>query len=195
MARRLDHPVDITHHGSTMNYGPRFDQLHRRELITLLGGATARGPLDVSQFESDHPGKLNSTAVMLRVWQYLAAAAYSSSHSSNAKSLCGAFSADSPKIEAATRPDFAPDAFRSSSPPSPATQSVSTSRNRYGISALWPKPFTACPTMSLSGHEFAQALCLSRGPSLLPHPHLSCNSVAAALPAMRANNHPTNRIR
>jgi hypothetical protein len=45
MARRLDHPVDITHHGSTMNYGPRFDQLHRRELITLLGSATAACPL------------------------------------------------------------------------------------------------------------------------------------------------------
>ena len=61
---------------------------------------SVRGPLDVSRFESDHPGKLNSTAVMLRVWQYLAAAAYPSPQSSNAKSLCGAFSADSPKIEA-----------------------------------------------------------------------------------------------
>ena len=48
--------------------------------------------------KSDHPGKLNSTAVMRCVWQYLAA--YPSPHSSNAKSLCGAFSADSPKIEA-----------------------------------------------------------------------------------------------
>jgi hypothetical protein len=25
-------------------------------------------------------------------------------------------------------------------------QLVSTSSNRYGIAALWPKPFTACPT-------------------------------------------------
>ena len=40
----------------------------------------------------DHPGKLNSTAAMLRVWQHLAAAAYFSPHSSNAKSLCGEFS-------------------------------------------------------------------------------------------------------
>jgi hypothetical protein len=52
------------------------------------------------QFESNHPGKLNSTAVILRVRQDLAAAAYSSPRSSNAKSPCGAFSADSPKIEA-----------------------------------------------------------------------------------------------
>ena len=76
-------------------------QLHD-DVRVLHPGIRERTPssLDVSQFESDHPGKLNSTAVMLRVWQYLAAAAYSSSHSSNAKSLCGAFSADSPKIEA-----------------------------------------------------------------------------------------------
>ena len=38
---------------------------------------------------------------MLRVWQFLPAAAYSLSRSSNAKSLCGAFSTDPLKIEAA----------------------------------------------------------------------------------------------
>jgi hypothetical protein len=62
--------------------------------------------LDILQFESDHPGKLNSTAVMLCVRQHLATAEYSLVGSSNAKSLCGAFLAVSPKIEAATPPDF-----------------------------------------------------------------------------------------
>jgi hypothetical protein len=36
---------------------------------------TNASSLDISQFESDYPGKLNSTDVMLRVWQHLAAAA------------------------------------------------------------------------------------------------------------------------
>ena len=93
------------------------DDVRVRTRFMLAPGNERYLLLDVSQFESD-PGKLNSTAAMLRVWQHLAAAAYSSPRSSNANSLCGAFSADSPKIEATTRPDFAPDAFRSSSPPS-----------------------------------------------------------------------------
>ena len=57
--------------------------------------------------------------------EILAGAAYSQRSSSNAKSLWCAVSANSPKIMAAIQMDFVPDGFRSSSPTTPATQSVS----------------------------------------------------------------------
>src|SRR6516165_11625331 len=87
---------------SSADRRPRVKMRFAHHFSVLHPGFRERtlSSLDVSQFESDHPGKLNSTAVMRCVWQYLAAAAYPSPHSSNAKSLCGAFSADSPKIEA-----------------------------------------------------------------------------------------------
>ena len=54
------------------------------------------------------------------------AAAYPPPSSSNANSLCCAVSATSPELPAATRADFDPNGFRSSSPTTPATQSVIT---------------------------------------------------------------------
>jgi hypothetical protein len=53
------------------------------------------------------------------------AAAYPPPSSSNANSLCCAVSATSPELAAATPADFDPNGFRSSSPITPATQSVS----------------------------------------------------------------------
>jgi hypothetical protein len=38
------------------------------KVVQQIAPIRARVSLDVSQFESYHPGKLNSTAVMLRVW-------------------------------------------------------------------------------------------------------------------------------
>ena len=130
-------------------WGQSFDRTgervwHTTIPLALIAGSIVLGSAqrtlsssDVSQFESDHPGKLNSTPVMLRIWQNLAAAAYSSPRSSNANSLCGAFSADSPKIERPRGPDFAPDGFRSSSPTSPASQSVSVGGNAAHSGARW----------------------------------------------------------
>jgi hypothetical protein len=78
--------------------------LQREKQFNKITPICARVSLGVSQFEFYHPGKLNSTAVMLRVWQDLAAAAYSSRRSSNAKSLSsGAFRPIPPKIEVVTR--------------------------------------------------------------------------------------------
>ena len=64
------------------------DDVRVRTRFMLAPGNERYLLLDVSQFESD-PGKLNSTAAMLRVWQHLAAAAYSSPHSSNAAAHFG----------------------------------------------------------------------------------------------------------
>ena len=60
--------------------------------------------------------------------EILAAAAYSPRRSSHANSLRCAISAKSSKVMAPIQMDFVPDGFRSSSPTTPARQSVSAAR-------------------------------------------------------------------
>src|SRR6516165_26820 len=59
---------------SSADRRPRVKMRFAHHFSVLHPGIRERtlSSLDVSQFESDHPGKLNSTAVMLRVWQNLA---------------------------------------------------------------------------------------------------------------------------
>jgi hypothetical protein len=98
---------------------------------------TGLSSLDISQFESDHPGKLNSPAVMLREPRRRDCLAKSLPQqrilyptAQTRRVSAAQLWADSRKIPAATREDFDPDGFLSSSLTN-ATQSV--------CGALWPE--------------------------------------------------------